>query len=502
MEKVKSETVGFATRWGLVMSLVGLAVGTGNIWRFPRMAALNGGGAFIVAYTVMWAIVAIPVMMGEHAIGRATRHGLPGAFKDFVGKKFTWMGTFMVIVVVGIMSYYSVVVAWVMRYLVLSVTKGYYDVDTLELFDSVSNGSPLTVLFFVIALGLTAFIVSKGISGGIEKAMKVLMPCLFLCLLVVLIRALTLPNAVNGLEFLFQVDASYLTKSTTWLNALTQVAWSAGPGWGLILTYAVYTKSKSDIALNTVTQAMGDSVAALIASMAIIPALFAMVGPAQAAEIMASGNNGLTFVSLTALFAHMPLGYIVGILFFLALLFAGISSNVGHVLLPAVPFVDAGSKKKKAVLYMFVVALIWGLPSAWNADFFNNQDWVAGILLLFGTLFTCFGISKFNAKKFRQKFINTPESEFPVGPWFELSITVLTPICIVIMLAWWVIQTIAGDPSGWWHPFGISSVGTIIFQGVLIFLVSIAFNGKISNSIKHKYFNGEDFPEIPPEHQD
>lgn len=504
MEKVTKEqsTAGFSSRWGLIMTLIGLSVGTGNIWRFPRMTALNGGGAFLIAYSIMWAVVAVPVMMSEHAIGRATRHGVPGAFKDFLGKKFTWMGSFMVIVVVCITSYYSVIIAWVLRYLLMAITKQYYGVDTLVLFNSVSNGDIITVIFFIISLSTTAFIVSRGISEGIEKAMKVMAPGIFVCMIIVVIKALLTPGALEGLDYMFHVDAAYLLKSTTWLNALTQVAWSAGPGWGLILTYAVYTKAKSDVTLNTVTQAMGDTTVALIASLAIIPALFASYGAEQANVIMSSGNTGLAFVSLTKLFSEMSGGYIIGILFFLALVFAGLSSNLGHFLLVSVPFIDAGKSKKKAVLYMFIICLIWGLPSAWNVNFFNNQDWVTGLLLLIGTLFTCFAVVRFDPKKFRELFLNTPEDEFPVGGWFEICVKFLGPICIGAMIIWWSVQSISWYPDTWWKPIAVDNLGTVIFQAALMIIASIIFNDKVAATIKNKYFNGESYPEIPPEHQD
>lgn len=500
MDKLENKQGGFGSRWGLLMTLIGISVGTGNFWRFPRVAALNGGGAFLIAYIVAFCVMAVPVMMAEHAIGRATRHGLPGAFKDFMGKKFAWMGTFMVCVVILVASCFTVVCAWVLRYLVLSVTKGYYGVDTLQLFESMTNKDPVTVLYFLVILFFTIFVVSKGISGGIEKLMKFMAPALLVCTVIVVIKSLTLDGAVAGLNYLFHIDTSYLLKPTTWLNAFTQISWSMGPGYGIILTYAVYTKANSDTTLNTFTQAISDNAVAILVSTAVFPTLFATFTAEEAYEIMASGNNGLTFVSLVKLFSEMDGGYIIAILFFVALLFAGLSSNFGHILVPSLPFVDAGKSKKKAAVYVGIIVAILGIPAAWNMDIFNNQDWVTGNLLLVGALFVCLSVTKFGAKKFRERFLNTPYDEFPVGRWFEICIAVLAPIIMIAILAWWAIQAIAWDPSGWWNPISSDSLGTVLVQGLLIAIVSILFNDKVGASVKNKYFNGETFPEIPPEH--
>lgn len=209
------ETGGFNSRWGLLLTLIGLSVGTGNIWRFPRMAALNGGGAFILAWTIMLVLVAIPVIIGEVVIGRATRHGVPGAFKDFIGKKYTWMGTFMTIVVTAIAAYYTVVMAWVLRYIIMSITQSYFGQDTLAIFNDVANGSVGTVICFIMSLALTGLVCIGGVGKSIEKVQKLIVPVLFVLLIVVAVRALTLPGAEKGLNFMFTIKKEYLFSSKT-----------------------------------------------------------------------------------------------------------------------------------------------------------------------------------------------------------------------------------------------------------------------------------------------
>ena len=334
----------------LVISLIAGCVGTGNIWRFPRVAATNGGGTFIVAWTIMWALVCIPIMLGEHVIGRTTRHGTPGAFRDFIGRNYTWMGTVIAITMAGIAAYYSTVIAWVLQYLGLAVTKGYYGVeDKQALFDSISNGNIITVLLFVFVLGLSAFIVLKGVRG-IEKANKIFIPILFGCLLISAINSLMLPGSSAGLHYLFNIDVTrLLTDYKVWLEALTQAVWSAGPGWGLVITLAVFSRAKSDVGLTTITQGFGDNAGALLAALVVLPAIFAIAPSIAAAEgICAGGNNGLTFVSMTTIFENMPGGYLVAILFFVSLFVAAISSNVCHFMICSLPFVDSKMKKRKS----------------------------------------------------------------------------------------------------------------------------------------------------------
>lgn len=500
--KEKTAGQGFSSRMGLMLTLIGAAIGAGNFWRFPRVVTLNGGGAFLIAYTVIFVCFAIPIMWGEHAIGRSTRHGLPGAFKDFVGKKCTWMGMFMTFIVIMIMSTFTTVCAWVLRYLIYAVTNRFSGTDTVQLFNQTAERDPITMVFFFLLLFICCFVTSKGISGGIEKSMKFMIPILGICTIIIAVRAATMPGAIEGMQYLFHIDASYLLKANTWLEALAQTAWSMGPGFGLILSYAVYTKSDSDITLTTVTQGLSDTCFAVIASTAICCSLFSSLGAAAAYEVMGSGSNGLCFIALPNLFATMPGGYFVGICFFLALFMAVMSSNFGHVAVVSLALQELGISRKKAIWWTGIVCCIIGIPSTWSMDAMGRADWISGTLLVFGALFVCYAIWKFGAKKFREKFLNTPYSEFPVGRWFDIVITVVAPLLTVFVLVGWIYQSISADPAHAFNVFGNGTVGALVFQGGLIVLVTILFNDKVADRIKNKYFNGETFPEIPPEHYD
>ena len=502
METKEKKGQGFSSRIGLLLTLIGAAIGAGNFWRFPRVVTLNGGGAFLIAYAVIFFCFAIPIMWSEHAIGRSTRHGLPGAFKDFVGKKCTWMGIFMTAIVIMIMSTFTTVCAWVLRYLVFALKNSFAGADTAALFAQTSEKDPITVVLFFVILVFCCFVVSKGISEKKKKSMKFMIPVLAVCTIIIAVKSVTLPGATEGLQYLFHIDTDYLFKANTWLEALAQTAWSMGPGFGLILSYAVYTQSKSDITLTTVTQGLSDTAVALVASTAICCSLFATLGTDAAYEVMGSGSNGLCFIALPNLFATMKGGYILGICFFLALFMAVLTSNFGHIAVVSLAIQELGISKKKAVWYAGIVTCIIGIPATWSMDIMGRADWVSGTLLIFGALFVCYAVRKFGAKKFRERFLNTPYDEFPAGRWFDITITVIAPLLALFVLGGWIYQSIAADPAGAFNPLGSGTVGALVVQGGLIILVTILFNDKVANRIKNKYFNGETFPEIPPEHYD
>ena len=476
----KARKLGYSSQLAFVISLIAGSVGTGNIWRFPRVAAANGG-AFVLAYIIMMFVVIIPVMMGEHFMGRRSRRGAPGTFKLIAGKKATWLGTIVAFIMAMTAAYYSAVLAWIVYYVGLSFTKGYYGADKAALFASVSNGNIVTVILFVLILGISAYICYKGVSG-IEKANKIFIPILFVSLIIMAVRALMLPGATEGLNHYFGFQFGDLLNYKTWLEALTQAIWSAGPGWGLCITLAVFSKSRSDVTLTSAVNGLGDMFAAVLAGLAVIPALFAISPSAEEAlAICSSGNNGLTFIAMTSLVEKMPGGYLMGILFFVSLLMAGLSSNICHFMICSLPLVDAGKDRKKSILGVFVLLLIWGLPSAWNSTFLSNQDWVAGQMMIVGVMFSCYAMIKFGVSKIRGTYLNNPYTGMKIGKWWEVSIRFIAPIIAGIMFVWWTAQCI-GWEANWWNPFGVNNLGTFVFQGGLMAIIAYAMNKKVVNA--------------------
>lgn len=494
--KEKGKKLGYSSQMAFVISLIAGSVGTGNIWRFPRVAAQNGG-AFVIAYIVMMFVVIIPVMMGEHFMGRRSRRGTPGAYKAIAGRKKTWLGAIIAMIMAMTAAYYSAVLAWILYYVGLSFTKGYYGADKAALFTSVSNGNPVTVVLFVVILGISAYICYKGVSG-IEKANKVFIPVLFVSLIIMAVQALTLKGSVEGLNHYFGFKLKDLFNYKVWLEALTQAVWSAGPGWGLCITLAVFSKSRSDVALTSAVNGLGDMFAAVLAGLAVIPAIFALSTSAEEAlAVCSSGNNGLTFIAMTSLVEKMPGGYIMGILFFVSLLMAGLSSNVCHFMICSLPFVDSGKDRKKTILGIFALLLIWGAPSAWNSTFLSNQDWVAGQMMIVGVMLSCYAMIKYGLGRIRTTYLNNPYTGLTIGKWWEISIRFLAPLIAGIMFIWWTVQCI-GWESAWWNPFGINNLGTFVFQGALMAIIAFFLNNRLNNTIQDAVVpEGELFPPVP-----
>ncbi|MDR5659792.1 sodium-dependent transporter [Serpentinicella sp. ANB-PHB4] len=477
----------WGSRWGFIMAAVGMAIGTGNIWRFPRVAAQNGGGPFIIAWTIALFVWAIPLLMGEMVMGRKTGLGTIGAFRDFAGKKYTWMGTWVAVVCLGIMFYYSVVMGWCIKYFTLAISgtfkPGMDTVATEAIWDTFTTTPSQTILFHFIAMIIAGLIIYRGVTKGIEKASKIMIPTLFILLVLAAIRAITLPGAAQGLEYLFNPDLSMLTDHNIWIQAFTQAAWSTGAGWGFIITYAVYTKQKEDIGGNCLIMGFGDHLGALVAGMTVLPAIFALSSTQQfAEEAMAQGNTGITFVYLSQLFTEMPLGNLIAAIFFGAMALAALSSLLPMIEVGVRNLMDMGIERKKATIYIAVAGFILGVPSAYSLHFMDNQDWVWSIGLLVSGLFVAFALIKFGLEKVRKEVINLEGADFKIGKWWSVFVG-LFPVFFVVITGWWLYQSTTWYPDTWWHPFEKESFGTVIFQFTIVIAAALALNNWLANKV-------------------
>ncbi len=486
---------GYSSRFGLICVLIAASVGTGNIWRFPRLVA-SYGGAFIVIMMIFTIILMIPLGYVENVMGRASRHGAPGAFRDMLGEKFTWLGSFNMVVYFLMLCYYMVVCGWTLRYAVLSVTGGYYGVDKAELFNIESNGSVGMIICWLVCLVLLYFCVTK--QSTLEAATKIMVPSLAVILIALMVYALTREGSVEGLKYSFSMKVSDFTNPSIWLDAITQAIWSMGPGTYIIIASSKYTAKNEDIALNTHLQCYGDMSFAVLGAMMILPCVFALSPSNEAAiEACASGNNGLTFIALTGLFETLGgAGRVVGTLFFIALFVAAFSSAIVMITPFTNHLIDTGMTRKKANTLATLGLLIIGIPSVLSQDFLTNQDNVWGIGLFFGGLFISIAGNVIGPEKLREKFIN-PVSDIKIGKSFDILIRIAPFIFGVIILAW-TIQSIGWDPQ-WWSLFSTSSFGTMFYQWAVVFIFVFVFNKKIARSIKKRYYNGESFEELSEE---
>ena len=402
----------FSSRWTLIIATIGIAVGTGNIWRFSRIVAQNGGGSFLIPWVIFLLIWSVPLIIAEFALGKSSRMGPVGAIAKTAGSKFGWMGAFIVFVSTAIMFYYSVVTGWCLRYFFSAISGDLFKIrDYLGYWNSFA-GSMEPLLFHFIAISFVAYVVLKGVTKGIERVTKILVPALVIILFILFFRAITLPNSFEGIKYFFTPDINVILDYKVWLNALTQNAWDTGAGWGLILAYAVYMKKKEDISLNAALIGFGNNTVSLIAGITIFSTVFALSSVDAMNQVSQSGpaNTGLTFIYLPLLFNKISGSEAVNLffasIFFLGLFFAAFTSLISMVELSTRTFIDFGFTRNRAIGIIAIVGFVLGIPSALDINFLVNQDWVWGVALILSGAFIAFAIRRYGINKFRTEIIN------------------------------------------------------------------------------------------------
>ncbi|WP_418666773.1 sodium-dependent transporter [Allofournierella sp.] len=314
----------WASKLGFVLAAAGSAVGLGNIWKFPGKVAAYGGGAFILCYLAIVALIGLPVMLAELSIGRATQKNVVGAFRQ-LDRRWSFAGGIGVVTLFVIMSYYSVVGGWVLKYVWVYLTGADFGAgpDRYSAFFSGFISQPLQPLVWAAAfLALCIYVVVRGVSGGIERVSKVLMPCLFLLLIAVALRAVTLPGAGEGLRFLFSVQPGSLTGDTL-VGALGQAFFSLSVGMGIMITYGSYVPKNDDLFKSAASICALDTLVALLSAAAIVPVVFVTLGQ----EGLGMGG-GFAFMALPEVFAKMPGGRLFGLFFFVLLFLAALTSAI------------------------------------------------------------------------------------------------------------------------------------------------------------------------------
>lgn len=388
----------FGSRIGALLAMAGSAVGLGNLWRFPYLVGENGGAAFILVYILLCFLICLPIFISEFVVGRRSQKNAFAAFRDLSGgSSWKWVGLFTVIVPLVILSYYSVIGGWSIDYLMKSCTLSFTDVSSQNSFGTMfgdfvsSPWAPL--LAHTVFLLVTMLIVMVGIKGGIERFSKFMMPLLFFIVIAIAIYSVTLPGARKGVDYLFNPDFSKIDGKSL-VAALGQAFFSLSLGFGTILTYASYVDKKENIMFQSVATAGFDLMFALIAGVAIMPAVFAF-------GISPQSGPGLVFETLPYVFSQMPAGAIVAILFFLALLVAALTSSISMLEVAVVYLVEEKKfSRKNACLVVFAGCWVVGSLCSLSFgplshiqicggnlfDFFDSIS--SNILLTFGSLFT------------------------------------------------------------------------------------------------------------------
>jgi len=360
----------WSSRFGFLMAAVGSAVGLGNLWKFPYLAGENGGGAFVLVYVVLVVILGFTLMLAELAIGRNTNSDAYGAYGK-LKKGWGFIGGFGILAGFLILSYYSVVGGWVLKYIVASITgvgadKGAYFTEFIT--------SPVEpIIYHLIFMGLTAIIVIRGISGGIEKAVKIVMPALFIMLMVVVLRSVTLEGASEGLKYYLTPNFSEITLKV-FIAALGQVFFSLSLGMGCMVTYGSYLSKQEDLEKDALLIPALDSLVAIMAGFAILPAVFAFgFAPEQ--------GPGLMFITLPSVFENMPLGSIFSLIFFILVFFAAISSSISLMEVTVAFGIDRLKwNRKVSVLVFTAVMFVIGIGASLSMGAWSDFliPWIDG----------------------------------------------------------------------------------------------------------------------------
>ena len=342
----------WGSRFGFVLAAAGSAIGLGNIWRFPYVTGQNGGAAFLILYLLCVLLLGVPVMVAELTIGRFSRRNPVGAFATIrPGSYWTIVGYLGVLTGVCILSYYTVMAGYSIGYIVKTL------INNQTSFESFTANAWLSIPLFLAFMVLTVLVVQGGIKEGIERWAKILMPILLLLLVVLIIRSITLPGAGKGLTFYFKPDFSKVTGRTI-LAALGQAFFSLSLGMGAMITYGSYLSKRDNIVTSGCYVAFFDTLIAVMAGLLIFPALFAMNQDPAA-------GPGLVFNILPAIFREMPFGTIVGVVFFILLSIAALTSTISLLEVPTAYLVDEKKISRKIAVWMVgLIVFILGLPSA------------------------------------------------------------------------------------------------------------------------------------------
>lgn len=314
----------WASNVGFIMAAAGSAVGLGNIWKFPGKVGAYGGGAFLLCYILIVAVIGFPVMLAELSIGRATQKNVVGAFHQ-LNRKWTFAGGIGVITLFVIMSYYSVVGGWVLKYIFAYLMGPQFSSGTVsyqEYFVSFITKSVEPLVWGGVFLVLCIYVVVKGVSEGIERISKILMPALFLLLIACVLKGITLPGAMEGVSYMLTIRPESLNRETL-VEALGQAFFSLSVGMGIMVTYGSYVPKKENLVKSAAWICTLDTLVALLSAFAIIPVVFVTLG----AEGLGMGG-GFAFMALPEVFDSLPGGRIFGLVFFILLFLAALTSAI------------------------------------------------------------------------------------------------------------------------------------------------------------------------------
>jgi len=471
MNKIESkEREQWGTRIGFILAAAGSAVGLGNIWRFPYMTGENGGSAFILIYLIFVIIICLSIMIAEFAIGRRSRLSAVGAYKS-ISPNWTFAGVLGVLSAFLIMGFYPVVGGWSLAYIFKSISGLLSSTAISDAFGDFIGNPIEPIIWMAIYLSFNLFIVAKGISEGIEKAGRILMPTLFILLFIIIGRSVTLPGSSAGMDFLLNPDFSKVT-GQTFLAALGQAFFSLSLGMGCMMTYGSYLSSKENIPKNALLITMLDTVCAILAGLAIFPALFAF-------GLEPTEGPGLVFVVVPTIFSKMgSIGVILSIIFFIALTVAALTSSVSLLEVVVAYLIDEKKLARKIAVgisggVMVITSMLSSLSMGILQDFhvlglgvgfFDFFDILTDkiFLAIGGMLLAIFVGWNVNKEDLKDELTNGGEIDFPLFNLWYILMKWIIPIAIIIVASMGMVSMIKNGLL----PLMLFGIGIIIASAI------------------------------------
>ena len=373
----------FTNKIGFMLSCVGAAIGLGNIWLFSWKLGKYGGAAFLIPYFIFVALFAVVGLVGEISFGRMMKRGIFGLseiLKDINIPFKNLLPIIPIISVAGVFTFYVIVFGWVIRYFFSYLTGAINDVEYGAYFGSIA-GQAASIPWHILGVVLSVVVISFGVVKGIEKLNKIIMPLMFVLFLGLMVRSLTLPNAIDGVKFLLQPKWSMLEDPMTWIMALGQAFFTVGLSGSALLVYGSYLGDDVEIPASVVQTCFLDTTAALMAGFIIIPAAFSF-------GLDAGSGPALLFITIPAIFSNIPGGQILGGLFFLSVIFAALSSAINQLEVPVEAIMDRYKISRiKAAIIVGIIACIIGLFLDLNMNWFGKfADFVSIILIPLGAV--------------------------------------------------------------------------------------------------------------------
>lgn len=437
----------FSGKLGFVLATAGSAVGLGNIWRFPYLAAKHGGGMFLLVYLVLVLTFGFTLACAEILIGRKTGQSAINAF-GALSKKWSFIGWLAALVPVIILPYYSVIGGWIFKYL-FAFTTGSAEATTSDSYftDFIGKiGEPIG--WFLLFIGITAVIVLFGVEKGIEKASKIMMPVLIVITIFIAVYSICMDGAWEGVLYYITPDFSHFSVTTV-LAALGQLFYSMSLAMGIMITYGSYMKKDVNISSSVHQIEIFDTGIAFLAGLMIVPAVFAFSGSSQ--EALGKGPS-LMFITLPKVFGSMPGGTIIGIIFFLMVLFAALTSSIS-LMETVVSVVQDKFKlnRKVTCLVVFIGCVVLGLPSSLGNGVWSNVkilgfafldffDFISNsVMMPIVALITCIFVGYIIKPK---TLIEEAElsGKFSGKKLFTIIIRYIAPVCIILILGFSVLE--------------------------------------------------------------